>query len=320
MPLNDIPDSDFAALFRELGPTEMAKHLDVGVRNIYSRRNKIEKALGIKIETPNIGKSRNRLISVKHRERNELEIKNGIVLIGSDLHLWPSYDERGRPLISKSIISFIKLCTELKPSAVILNGDVLDFPQISRHPPIGWEDLPKVQEEIEFAQEILSEIEGAAGRAKRCWTLGNHDARFETRIATVAPEFAKIHGVHLKDHFPLWMPSYSVWINGDTVCKHRFKGGIHATHNNTIWSGKNIVTGHLHSAKVTPFTDYNGTRYGVDTGCMCDPDGAQFVYTEDNPKNWREAFAVLTFSGGQLMQPELVLPFNDKMQFRGQVL
>ena len=109
------------------------------------------------------------------------------------------------------------------------------------------------------------------------WTLGNHDGRFETRLATVAREYAELHGVSLKDHFPAWGACWAAWINNDVVVKHRYKGGVHATHNNTMWAGKTIVTGHLHSAKVTPFDDYDGTRYGVDCGCLADPYGDQFL-------------------------------------------
>ncbi len=80
-----------------------------------------------------------------------------------------------------------------------------------------------------------------------------------------------------------------------------------------------MISGHLHSAKVTPYTDYNGTRYGVDTGCLADPDARAFLdYSEDNAKNWRSGFCVLTFKDGQLLQPELVMVWNkNTVQFRG---
>ena len=148
------------------------------------------------------------------------------------------------------------------------------------------------------------------------------NSRFETRIATVAPEYAKIHGVHLNDHFPNWRSAWSAWINNDVVVKHRFKGGIHAPHNNTMWAGKTVVTGHLHSAKVIPFDDYNGTRYGVDSGCIADTDAKAFLnYTEDNPRSWRSAFVLLTFKGGRLMYPELVLKWDSgSVQFRGNII
>ena len=219
----------------------------------------------------------------------------------------------------RAFIAFIK---ELKPKAVILNGDVVDLPQISRHPPIGWEDQPTVQQEIEAAQEVIGEIETAAGRARKIWTLGNHDARFETRLATVAPEYAKMAGMHLKDHFPLWETSWSVWVNDDVVIKHRFRGGDHAPFNNTLRAGKSMVTGHLHSSKVVPYSDYSGTRYGVDSGCLACPEHRAFIdYTEDSPKNWRSGFAVLRFWKGVLLEPQLVTVFDkDHVQFCAEVI
>ena len=90
-----------------------------------------------------------------------------------------------------------------------------------------------------------------------------------------------------------------------------------------MWSGKTIVTGHLHSLKVTPFSDYAPRpRWGVDTGTLADPYGPQFRdYCEDNPVNWRSGFVVLTFHKGKLLWPELVHVFDDKhVEFRGELI
>jgi hypothetical protein len=219
--------------------------------------------------------------------------------------------------------AFIKFVKEMKPKIVVLNGDMMDFPRISRFDPLGWERQPTVQEEIENAQDQLHEIEMAAGRGvPKIWPLGNHDQRFEARLATIAPEYAKIKGVHLKDHFPNWQGCWTCWINDDIVIAHSFRGGDHAPWNNTIRSGKTHISGHLHSAKVIPFTDYNATRYGIDTGCLADVEHSAFVnYTRDNPKNWRSGFCVLTFNKGELLQPELVLKHSDEtVQFRGEII
>jgi len=252
----------------------------------------------------------------KHPQRVCLDIKDGTVIVAGDAHYWPGK-------VSLMHDALVLFCKEMKPRAVINNGDVIDASTISRHAPIGWESRPHLLDEIEEAQERLHEVELACPKGcHRVWNLGNHDARFETRLATVAPEYAMIHGVHLKDHFELWDPAWATWINNDVVIKHRFKGGIHAPHNNTMWAGKSIVTGHLHSAKVTPFTDYNGTRYGVDTGCIADVNSKAFIdYTEDNAKNWRSGFVVLTFIKGRLLQPELVLAFDEySVEFRGKII
>lgn len=284
----------------------------MSVSKVYERRRKLEFRLGIQIKAPD--HPNNTRKAKTHPGRIEFDVPDGIVIVGSDCHYWP-----GEP--STAHRAFVSFCKEYKPRAVVLNGDVLDFPQISRHPPIGWENQPTVQQEIESAQDRLHEIEKACGRARKIWTLGNHDARYETRLATVAPEYAKLNGFHLHDYFPLWETAWAVWIN-DVVIKHRFKSGIHAPHNNTVTGGKSIVTGHLHSAKVIPWTDYNGTRYGVDTGCIADPYARAFLdYTEDSPRSWRSGFGVLTFKDGKLLQPELVMVWDENtVQFRGELI
>lgn len=238
----------------------------------------------------------------KRTARLSHPIRNGTVLIGSDAHYWPKQ-------ISTAHRAFVKLSGEIKPTLIIMNGDAIDAATISRHPPIGWQKSPSIKRELDTAQERLAEVVEASPKSRRIWTLGNHDARFETKIASLIPELKGVHGVSLRDHFPEWEPAWSVEVGGRSgaIIKHRFKGGTHASFNNAVSSGRTIVTGHLHALHVSPFTDYNGTRWGVDGGTMADPLGPQFTgYTEDNPLNWREGFVVLTWKDGRLLWPEPV--------------
>ena len=301
-----VSDAEFVRLFQSCGPSEIAKSLNITVRNVFNRRKNIQKKTGQLIESP-IGPGGVVKDITVHSHRIELEIENGSVLIGSDAHIWPG------PL-STALRGFIAVCKDIKPKIVILNGDVLDFPQISRHPPIGWQKIPSVHEEIEAAQEVLHDIEMACGRGvQKVWTLGNHDARFSTTIASCAPELAKIKGVTLSDHFPNWRPAWSCFLNNDVVVKHRFKGGLGAARANTLNSGRTMVTGHLHRLQVAGLTDYNGRRYGVDCGFMSTPQHKAFLdYTEDAPLDWCAGFAVLTFKDGKLLPPELAQVWDDK--------
>ncbi len=311
-----IPDADFARLFEELGARKFAEKYGIKERQVYQRRIAVEKRLRRQLVAPEHPNARGTRVGAEHAARLHHKVHDGVVLVGSDAHIWPG------PMTT-AMRAFIKFCKDMRPAAVVLNGDVMDFPRISRHPPIGWESHPTVAEEIEAAQEQLHKIELATPKScKLFWTLGNHDARFETRLATQAPEYAKIHGVHLKDHFPSWNACWSVWISDTVVIKHRYKGGIGATRANTLNSGMSMVTGHLHSSKVTPFTDYRETRYGVDTGCLASPSHPAFTdYTEDGPKDWRSGFGVLTFKGGKLLMPEIVQVWSDDaVQFRGEVI
>lgn len=311
MVASSCSEEEFIKLFTTLGPHKTARVLEIPVRRIFERRANWEKRNGKALKGP--VDPRTTRFEEEYPPRAGFNIKDGTILVASDAHYWPGP-------VPRAHLALLKMCKELRPQAVIMNGDVMECAVNSRHPPIGWERRPTLIEEVEVAQCRMQEIELAAEGAQLFWPLGNHDARFETRLATAVPEYAKVAGMHLRDHFGnRWQPCWSVWINDSVVVKHRFKGGIHATHTNVLWSGKTIITGHLHSLKVTPFDDYNGIRFGVDTGCLADPNGKQFLnYTEDNPKNWRSGFVVLTFRDGRLMWPELVyVDSNGRVEFRG---
>src|SRR6185436_9353453 len=129
-------------------------------------------------------------------------------------HYWPG-------IVTTAHKAFLEFAKEYKPKVIIKNGDEMDFPAISSHSPIGWENRPKVSEEIDNTKAMLSEIEKVSPRSRRIWPCGNHDGRFETRLATLAPEYAQVHGVHLKDHFPKWEPCWATLVNEDVVIKHR---------------------------------------------------------------------------------------------------
>lgn len=309
-----LSEADFVSLFETIGPDKLHQKLGGSLSGIYSRRERLEQKIGRQIVAPKAG-YRSTRSGIAHPAHLPLDIKDGVVLVGSDCHYWPG-------IITTAHRGFVRFCEELRPKAVILNGDVLDGAGISRHPPIGWEDRPTLEQEIETCKERLHEIRRASPAAEHIWTLGNHDGRFETRLATVAPEYAKVHGVHLKDHFPKWAPCWSVLINGKVVVKHRWKGGDHATWNNAIRSGLTMVTGHLHKGEVRPYSDYTGIRWGCDTGTMAEPYGPQFTdYMENAPANWRSGFLVMTFCGGELLDPEFVRVRADgELVFRGKVI
>lgn len=308
-------DEEFVDLWKELAsPIAIAQKLGVDVRGVHARRRKIEGKLGIALVTKAIGGES--IIHRHHEGRVDLQVEDGSVIVFSDGHFWPDI----RTTAHRALITLIK---QIKPVAVICNGDAFDGGCISRYPRIGWDRKPTIIDELNAVKGALSEIESAAKSAKLVWCLGNHDSRYETRLAAKAPEFEGIEGFHLKDHFPLWKPAWTCWINNDTIVTHSYHNGIHATHNNVIKGHVNYVTGHLHSLKVTPYTNAKGDNlYGVDTGTTADPMGPQFVdYMQGRHGNWRSGFAVLTWKSGRLLMPELVQKNDeDHIEFRGHLI
>ena len=302
-----IPDEEFIRLFQQLkSPQRVAEVTGMAVRNVYKRRNNLARINQVDLTTDNYNQQNTYLPD--NRRVISHQALNGNVFIASDCHYWP-----GEETVAHK--AFVKLIADMKPQTIILNGDVFDGAQVSRHPPLMGTVTPTPKQEIEACQDRLSEIANASKNAKKFWTFGNHDTRLFNKIAAHTPEL--INMVSLFDYFPGWHTCWRVDINDDVVVKHRWHNGIHATWNNVLKAGKTLVTGHLHQLKVTPVTDYNGRRYGVDTGTLADIYGDQFTYTESNPVNWSSGFAVLTFKDGMLLPPELCEVINDKAYFRG---
>ena len=185
----------------------MARQYGIRERNVAARRRRLEVEMNQPIQGPRTNPAAHCVAVSEHPHRAVITVPNGTVIVAGDAHYWPAEPS----LMHRALITF---CRELRPKALVLNGDVIDAPSVSRHAPIGWEARPKLVDEIEAAQDRLHEILSALPQGtERVWNLGNHDARFETRLATVAPEYAKLKGVHLHDHFSLWRTAWAAWIN-----------------------------------------------------------------------------------------------------------
>jgi len=320
-PTETCSDTEFIQLWGQLqSATRISEHLGVSIRAVHSRRRWIEDHYKMTLGSSDhrgLKYDKNRPKSFSPLKQIDLGILDGCVIVFSDAHFIPSQ----RTTAFKGLLWAIQ---EFKPKAVICNGDAFDGATISRHD-VTDQPQSSVIQELKACQGALGEIEETAKaerhNVKLLFTFGNHDVRFANRLAQQAPQFRDVKGFKLTDHIPDWEFCWAVWPTPEVVVKHRYKGGVHATHNNAVSSGVSICTGHLHSLKVTPFSDYNGVRYGIDSGTLAEIDGPQFTYAELNPSNHRSGFAVLNFFNGQLLWPELVHKFSeDHIEFRGEVI
>ena len=303
-----VSDEQFIECFKRLKqPSKVSEELGISVRAVYTRRNTLQAKHGITLETADLHHVVNTYLPDNRRVARH-DILNGHVFIASDCHYWPGEETAAHK-------AFVKLIADMKPQTIILNGDVFDGAQVSRHAPLMGTVTPTPKQEIEACQDRLSEIANASKNARKFWTFGNHDTRLFSRLAAHTPELTDM--VSLFDYFPSWYTCWRVDINNSVIVKHRWHNGIHATWNNVLKAGKTLVTGHLHQLKVTPVTDYNGRRYGVDTGTLADIYGDQFTYTESSPVNWASGFVVLTIKDGMLLPPELCEVINGVAYFRG---
>ena len=285
-------------------------------RAVDHRRVSIERRRNITLSSASLNSTRHTATKRNNSRRFALHPQDATFLIGSDGHLWP-----GKRTTAQR--GFIELARKLQPDYIVINGDLFDGARISRHPSGIWEQesRPDVQQELEACQAFIHDLRKACPNAKIIWVWGNHDSRFEYQLAAALPQYKGVKGFALGDHFPGIEFCMAIFVNDNLVIKHRYANGVHAAYNNAVKSGRSIVTGHLHSLKVTPWTDYNGTRYGVDCGTLADPESKQFDYSEENPANHRAGFVVLTIRDKKLLMPELVQVWDDDhIEFRGELI
>ena len=318
--ISGYTDEQFIAIWMEhLSASKVAQEMGIDVRKVYEKRAMIQESTGTVLPSNSaIGKYK--IVIPPNKMRINVDMSDGAFIVFSDAHFWPDVE-------SIAFRGLVKLIGDIKPKMIIANGDIFDGAMISRHPRIGYERKPTVKEELAAVQEALTEIENACkGHGTRLLrTIGNHDIRFDSKLSNDSPEYEGVSGMCLDDHLPFWKSAWSVMINEGTthpvMVKHRWHNGIHATYNNALKGGVSIFTGHLHALGMTRYSDYRGTRYGVDTGTLSDPWGPQFHYMEDNSRNWRSGFAVGTIHDSVLMPPEFCEVINDhEVWWRGKAI
>jgi hypothetical protein len=260
------------------------------------------------------------------QDRIDVTLPDGCAIVFSDCHYHPEEPA------STAHRTVVHLARQLKPRLLICGGDAFDFPGISKHGRIMFEKRPAVVDEIAIVQQRLREVEQAAPRARRLFQVGNHDLRLSTYISNTTPQLEGLHGTRLEDFLPGWEMAWATWINPEaafpTVCKHRWHGGALAARNNVTKGGTHVVTGHTHLLQVVAHTDWLGSRYAVDTGCVADVNSRCFAaYTEKGCTGWRSGAAVLSFAAGEMLPPELAqvikespVPGEGRVFFRGKLL
>jgi hypothetical protein len=244
----------------------------------------------------------------------EIEAPDAVVVLWSDAH-WTTLDQP-RSLAHEALLQALP---SISPTHLIALGDMLDFGQSSRHPPISWAAAPGVATELEAGKRHMSDIAALAPQARRVWVRGNHDDRFDRFLAANASMFAGVEGLALADHFQDWPMCWRVNFN-DAVFLHANHNGIHAAWNDTLKGGLTAVSGHNHALEVKPLTDYRGRRYGIKTGMLGDPVWPCFNYALGNVRMWGPGWVVLTWQDGQMLPPELCEVVHGRAMFRGQSL
>ena len=220
----------------------------------------------------------------------EMELKNGRVLVCSDVHI-PYQD-------NKAVDAFIDHAALTQPDVIVLNGDIIDMFMLSRFTK-GEGRNPL--EEMEMCRKFLQCIRMACPKAKIFYVIGNHETRLERYVLNKAPELASL----IEDVFTIIKVSdfevrgcASLLVNNSFLFKHGTllgnKSGLSAIKEmeNSYMSG---ASGHTHR-----LCKYIARKAGrkfvwIETGGLMSMNPEYMV-----DPNWQQGFAEIEFKNGKL--------------------
>jgi hypothetical protein len=125
-------EQEFISLWREYGSAKkISDFLKIDIRAVQVRRRKLENKNGIYLPSFSKNSPDFQVTLPANGVRVEVEIEDGVIIVGSDAHYWPG-------IISTAHRAFVIAIKELNPKMVIMNGAAFDGANISRHPRTGW--------------------------------------------------------------------------------------------------------------------------------------------------------------------------------------
>ncbi len=220
-----------------------------------------------------------------------------VVVVANDFHV-PYHDEAALALFRR----FLRCeC----PDWLILNGDFMDFWEISRfdHTPRGGKEL---RDEIAIGGAILRHFRRLLPRARITWIEGNHEFRFRRYLIQNARELYGLPGVSVPELFGLrelgieyaaCHPLASKFTDNFLRVGDLYVGHWDATSKHAGYAAKNLVEnrgvsllqGHTHRFGAHARSTVDGRiLLGVENFSMCRREASYVAHP-----NWQLGFSVI---------------------------
>lgn len=198
-------------------------------------------------------------------------ISQSKVLILSDLH-FPYQD-------NKAIDLAIKYGQKKDINCVLINGDMLDMPQHSRHER-DWRNR-STKQEFDAVRQFLNYLRQGFPKARIIFKQGNHDERWEKWLYVKAPEIFDDEYFHLeqrlgfnelriemvKDKLPIKIGKLTV-LHGHELAGG--SGGVNPARAAFLKTLDSVLIGHFHKTSQHTEASMYGDIYSVNSvGCLC---------------------------------------------------
>jgi len=224
----------------------------------------------------------------------DLDKESLLFQIGSD---WHSY--YACPFAKRV---WTDVAEDKQPDAVRFNGDLVDFPKLSRHRQLPGHFALNLQEEIDLGVKIMSDTRAVAPDADMKLVMGNHDIRLVTALADAFPIFSTLRDIRYNKLFKLdelevglvcrsnfLNPSAGhrkndIAQNWETIADlftivHGFLCGKDAPRKHLARFMRYGTNGHLHNPEmVSAGSDATGVIQWWQSGCMAYPPAVASEY------------------------------------------
>jgi predicted phosphodiesterase len=227
------------------------------------------------------------------------EIKQSRILIISDLHFPYQNNE--------AIILALDYGKSKKIDCILINGDLIDFANISRHE----RDFRarSIAEEFDAVRIFLKSIRLHFPKTKIVFKHGNHDERWEKFLYSKAPEIFDVNDFQLevllrlgelkietvKDKRPIKIGKLTA-LHGHELAGGG-AGGVNPARGTFLKTLSNVIVGHYHKTSSNTETTMNGDVIAVNSvGCLCDLNP---LYMPINKHNLGFAYCELNIKTGE---------------------
>lgn len=272
------------------------------------------------------------------RWQKEYRQKQGVkhVLVGSDFH--------GQFVDPLALRVFLDVAKDVQPDVIVMNGDVTDFPQVSRFSHMPGAGSLSLQDEIDWTKKnILQRTREAAPDAAMMYVIGNHEHRLIRYLADTAPELASLRCLRWDTLFGIDELNIEMVFGGNFMApmqrnrSDNTKRKTHAvlydslvvTHGRSIaenapkaelerW-GLSGTSGHTHRPCIwTRPTHANPHLSWTSTPMMAGfAVGKDYV---DGPSGWTMGFALFTIDvAAGIVIPQLINVYEDFASWNGHI-
>lgn len=185
---------------------------------------------------------------------------------------------------------------DLKPDTIILQGDLLDFSELSKYEADSKHFGDTLQVSINGLHRYLASLRADNPDARMVGLAGNHEARLAKSVLRHNAQLANIKRANIPEEwhvlsvpFLLRLDELGIeWHGGYPANEYRHSDTLTFIHGQQVRSGgstaalyskqhpdTNVVFGHIHRNEVHGRTDRDGNQYAaISFGALCRNDGS----------------------------------------------